>query len=115
MALFAGETARIETDAIDFDAATALTDADVDEVVVEIADMGEDPPVLVVAETAMTWEADESKWIYLWNTGGSGATPVAVGPGTYRAKCTVRSAGDTISWEYKTVRLKANPTEAVLP
>lgn len=76
---------------------TALGDTDVDEVVVEIHDAADD---VVVAETAMTYDATNARWEYDWNT-------AAVDAGTYFAKVTGRGVGAGEVFEFKRIRLRA--------
>lgn len=77
-----------------------LTDDDVDEVVVEIR--AADKETVIVAETAMTYDAPQERWEFDWDTVDEEA-------GTYWAKCTARGgvfgAGEV--FEYRRIRLKA--------
>lgn len=102
MTLYAGETVQVTTTATGLDGTTALTSADVSHVKVQIFDSAGDT---VVGLTTMTWSAEDLFWFYDWYTGGAGATPTAVEPGTYKAKCTVTGAGTWTSFEYKRIRL----------
>lgn len=99
MTLYAGETFVITHTATND--SVELTDDDVESVVVEIYNSDGD---VVVEETAMTWDDTQSRWEYVWDTGG--ATPID--SGTYRAKVTVESL-DTTNWEFKRIRLARNP------
>lgn len=105
MTIYAGETVTITHTATDLDNTTALTDGDVDSVTIVIydSDLAE-----VVSETAMTWDSDESRWEYVWDT-SPGATPVNIDSGTYRAMVTITGLDDSTNWEYKRIRLARNP------
>lgn len=106
MTLYAGETVQVTTTATGLDGTTALTDDDVVSVVIEIRDSALE---LVVEETEMEWDPvgdeDGPFWFYDWPTVTGGATPVAIEPATYKAKCTVLGAGTWTSFEYKRIRL----------
>lgn len=105
MTIYAGETVTITHTATDLDNVTALTDSDVDSVTIVIydSDLAE-----VVSETAMTWDATDERWEYVWDT-SPGATPVNIDPGTYRAMVTITGLDDSTNWEYKRIRLARNP------
>lgn len=100
MTLYAGEGVLV-THTISLEG-TALDNGDVDSVVIEIFDSDGDT---VVAETAMTYDATDSRWEYVWDTGGS--SPVDAG--TYRAKVTVNHLDSTENWEIKRIRLASSP------
>lgn len=102
MTVFAGETIRISTTLTDFDAETALTDADVVSVKVVINRKVDDTEVL--AETDMTYDTADGKWIYDWNTG----SPTLQDVGTYIAKVTAYGLSGKNSWEFKRFRLNRN-------
>ncbi len=57
---------------------------------------------VVVAETAMTWDAARLRWQYLWSTVGRLA-------GTYRARVRIEGIDGGSVWEYKRIRLSRNP------
>lgn len=104
MTIYAGETLVIthtaQVDGVD------LTDADVESVVVEIYDSTGD---LLVESTEMDWDSVQERWEYVWETTDGGATPVALDPGTYRAKVTINGLSTSENWEYKRIRLARNP------
>jgi len=75
-----------------------LTDADVDEVVVEIR--ASDKETVLVDEIEMTYDSEQARWEYDWNTEDYEA-------GTYWAKCTARGVGAGEVFEFKRIRLKA--------
>lgn len=80
-----------------------LTDADVDQVTITIFDAaGEE----VLSESPMIWDMDEELWVYVWDTSPDG-TPLPVG--SYRAKVYVLGNSGEENWEFKRIRLKANP------
>lgn len=98
MTTYAGELVRVSVTAEDFDE-EALTEEDVDSVVVVIYDSSSE---VVVAEVSMTWNADDALWFYLWDTDGIDA-------GTYKAQCRMIDLDGHSSWEWQRVRLARNP------
>jgi hypothetical protein len=96
MTIYAGETIRVATTAVDFDSSTPIVDSDVVSATIEIFD-GQD---LLVNESLL-WNPDLSEWYYDWDTTG-------VDPGSYRARLKL-SGAEWHTWEYVTVRFKANP------
>ncbi len=104
MTIYAGETLVITHTATNED--VALTDANVLSVTVEIFDSA---GTTLVDETAMTWDAVQERWEYVWYTDDGAATPAALEPGTYRAKVLITSLTGTENWEYKRIRLARNP------
>lgn len=74
---------------------TALTDADVTEVTIEIYSVADEEEILDSA--VMTWDAVQLRWEYIWDTS-------ALVYGTYIAR--VKIDGD--NWEYKRIRLARN-------
>lgn len=105
MANYAGETFRITVVSSDFDGQSLIPD-DIDAMYVTITTAAGS---LVVDETEMTWSAEEELWFYIWDT-TNGATPSPLSAGTYRVKCRLLDLDGHSSWEYKNVRLKANPS-----
>ena len=105
MTIYAGETVTITHTATDLDNVTALTDSDVDSVTIVIYDSA---LTEVVSETAMTWNATDARWEYVWDT-SPGATPINIDSGTYRAMVTITGLDDSTNWEYKRIRLARNP------
>lgn len=100
MANYAGETLVISnTASVD---GVAIGESDVEGVYITIYDSDGD---IVVEETEMIWDDTQSRWEYVWHTGG--ATPIDFG--SYRAKCIVDGVGATLNWEYKKIRLARNP------
>ncbi len=95
MTLYAGETVRIVHTATD--ETGELTASDVAGVLVSIFDPNEDE---VQAETSMTWDDARSRWEYAWTSGDAG---------TYRVKCRIIGVDGGSAWEWKPVRLVANP------
>ena len=100
MTRYAGEGVLI-THTATLDGA-ALDNTDVSSVVIEIFDSDGDT---VVSETAMTWDATDSRWEYVWDTGG--ASPLS--SGTYRAKVTVNNLDGTENWEVARIRFQTSP------
>lgn len=106
MAIYTGETLVITHTAAS--EGTALTDTDVVSVEIEIFDSDD---VVVIDDTAMTWDSVQARWEYVWRTTTADATPVALDAGTYRARVQINGSGSTVNHEYKRIRLKANPVE----
>lgn len=97
MTLYAGELSKIIHTATKD--GVALLPADVTAVYVTIynAALAEE-----VAETTMSWDADQARWQYLWDTTG-------VDPGTYRVRVRIAGVDGGSVWEYKRLRLARNP------
>ncbi len=104
MANYTGETLVVTHTATSN--GVALTDEDVVGVEIEIFDSAGD---VVIDNTAMTWDDTKERWEYQWETVTADATPVALDAGTYRARVTLVGLADTVNYEYKRIRLKANP------
>lgn len=77
----------------------ALVPADVTEVWITL--YTSDLEVLL-AETAMSWDATFARWQYLWDTTG-------LDPGTYRARVRIEGLDGGSVWEYRRIRLARNP------
>jgi hypothetical protein len=100
MALYSGETILIKHSAtMDGE---ALTSADVSTVSITIYNSDLD---VVEAESPMIWNATKVRWEYPWDTSPTTALPA----GVYRAKVYILSTDGAENWEYKKIRLKANP------
>lgn len=84
MTIYAGETVRISTTALNYDQETPLTDDDVTSATVKIYNRS---LVLLVSED-MEYNASRQEWYYDWETGG--ATPQ--NPSTYYARITLVGA-----------------------
>lgn len=104
MTIYAGETLVITHTATNED--VELTDANVLSVTIEIFDSAGE---VLVDETAMTWDAVQQRWEYVWYTLDDAATPSPLESGTYRAKVLITSLTGTENWEYKRIRLARNP------
>jgi len=76
----------------------ALLPADVTAVWVTLFDA---TGAVVVAETAMSWDAGNLRWQYLWSTVGLVA-------GTYRTRVRIEGIDGGSVWEYKRIRLSRN-------
>lgn len=104
MTLYAGEktiithTATLE--------GTALVDTDVTSVTIIIYNSA---GTEIVSEDAMSWDATDLRWEYVWCTDDGAATPTALPAGTYRAKVIVTDLTSKQNWEYKRIRLSTNP------
>lgn len=106
MAIYAGETLII-TNSMTLDGG-ALSDEDVASVEIVIYDsQGE----VVVPQSPMSWNGEEGRFEYRWDTSPGGSTPMALEPGTYRAKIMVYGVNGEENWEYKKIRLARNPVE----
>lgn len=81
MTIYAGETIRISTTALNFDQETPLTEDDVSGAEVRIYNRD----LTLLATETMLYSDDRVEWYYDWDTGG--ATPQS--PGTYYAKITL--------------------------
>lgn len=101
MALYSGETIFITHTAKIKD--RVLTDDDVDQVTITIYDAENEE---VLPEATMVWNDEESQWEYLWDTSPND-TPLPAG--SYRAKVYVLGNSGEENWEFKRIRLKANP------
>ena len=99
MATFAGETVVWKTSATaPDDAETVLTDGDVTQVLITIHDTSDDSAL--VTDSAMTWNATDQEWRYVWATPGTA--------GTFRGKMRIVGASFNI-WEVAKVRTKTTP------
>jgi hypothetical protein len=102
--LFAGEFFRIKAEGADFDG-TEFTDDNVQAVTVKIYDRAKE----LIVDSPMTWDEDESIWVYLWDTSDQNATPSPLAPGSYRYQVIFTGMDGKMSWEWKRVRLSKNP------
>ncbi len=92
MTLYAGEQFRITATGTEFNG-DALVPANVTAATVKIYDS---TPALIVTAT-LTWDAAETKWLYLWDTTGLAA-------GSYKYQVTFVGVDGKSSWEWKRVR-----------
>ena len=97
MTKYAGESLLVTTTADDYDS-DALDSDDVDGITITI--LNEDGDV-IVSTTAMTWDAENSWWQYMWDT------PTTAG--YYYAKLVLTDLDDNQSIEYQKVRLLSPP------
>lgn len=104
MTIFAGETLVVTHTATSN--GVALSDDDVESVVIEIFDSDWE---VVVDNTEMTWDDVQERWEYVWYTVTDDATPAPLSAGTYHARVTLNGLADTTNHEYKRIRLKDNP------
>lgn len=105
MTTYAGETVIItQTASIN---GTELVMEDVDRVTVAIFDR---EGTIVVSETQMSYNPDEERWEYKWDTSPGGSTPNAISSGTYKAKIVVYGLeDDDENWEILRIRLARSP------
>ena len=98
MTIYLGETITFKTSATDIDDSnTPLADTDVTSTEIIIVDSA---GAVVLASSAMTWNATDSEWRYAWTTTAAD---------TFTARLRLVGIGfDT--WEYQKVKVKANPT-----
>jgi hypothetical protein len=106
MAIYAGETLII-TNSMTLDG-VALEEADVESVEIVIYDS---TGAVVVEQAPMSWNGTDERFEYRWDTSPGGSTPMALDPGTYRAKIIVYGADGQENWEYVKIRLARNPVE----
>ena len=99
MSIYAGETVRISTTAVNFDQETPLTQDDVSGAEIKIYNR----ELVLLVDATMSYNEDRAEWYYDWDT-GEGATPPA--PGTYFARLTlIGSAVPFDTFEIKRFRL----------
>lgn len=106
MAIYAGETLII-TNTMTLDG-RALDEDDVESVEIVIYDSAGE---VVVEQTLMSWNQVDSRFEYRWDTSPGGSTPMALDPGSYRAKIIVYGDEGEENWEYVKIRLARNPVE----
>lgn len=97
MTIYAGETVQIKVNATDFDAETALSDADIT-VYVSIYNAALEE---ILAATSMTYDVGEAAFVYAWST-------AELEPGTYRARLEAlgqQATPQSVSLEFKRIRL----------
>jgi hypothetical protein len=100
VAIYAGETIRLKTSAVNLDSSAALTSADVTSATINIYNS-----LGVLVQTAtMSYDTVNVLWFYDWQTGG--ATPQSAG--AYRAKFTLAGVAFT-AFEFLRFRLKKPP------
>lgn len=97
MTLYAGELTKIVHTATKD--GVALAPGDVTAVWITLYDSA---LAELVAESVMTWDPDQERWQYLWDTTGQDA-------GTYRARVRIEGVDGGSVWEYKRIRLSRNP------
>ena len=88
---------EITNQGLDFDGATELTPAQIASATVEIVDGGLN---VIVATSAMTWDATRGLWYFMWDTTGHAA-------GAYQAKVVLTGHSGAVSFDYLTIRLTA--------
>jgi hypothetical protein len=98
---YAGETLQLTLVPKDFDG-TVMTDTDV--LLVDVIGYNE-AGTAVLPSSAMTWDAVDQMWTFIWETTGLG-----VGP--YEVRFTVTDLAGRLSWEWRRVRLLENPAPA---
>lgn len=98
MTTYAGEGYTINSVPKDHDG-EPLTADQISGVVVDIYNPSRER---VVADAAMTYNADDELWFYRWNTEGSA-------PGTYKIKVTVTGIDGVPNWEWIKFRLARDP------
>lgn len=104
MTTYAGETVIItQTATLNGEAVEV---ADVDQVTVAIFDR---EGTEVIVETQMSYSTEEERWEYQWDTSPGGSTPLAIAPGTYKAKIVMYGLDDAENWEWLRIRLARNP------
>lgn len=99
MTLYAGEIVKVTHTALAD--STPLAPEDITAVWITIWNADRE---VVVAETAMSWDAAKLRWQYLWQT-----TTATVG--TYRARVRIEGVDGGSVWEYKRIRIARNPVE----
>lgn len=106
MAIYAGETLII-TNTMTLDG-RALTEEDVESVEITIYDSA---GLIIVEQTMMSWNETDQRFEYKWDTSPGGSTPMALDPGSYRARIMVYGPNGEENWEYAKIRLARNPVE----
>jgi hypothetical protein len=104
MTIYANETIQIKVEATDFDALATLDNTDIT-VNISIYNAALEE---VLAETQMTYDAEELAFLYPWDTTGLAA-------GGYRARIEAlgqAATPQTVSLEFKRIRLNRRPVGA---
>lgn len=102
MTLYAGEEVRITTTVSDFDG-TVLAAADVNSVKITTIHDSTGTQIAGTFPTAMSYDVPTAIWYFMWDTAG-------LTSGTYKAKVTVTGLDNTVSWEWKRIRLARDLT-----
>lgn len=98
MTTYAGETLQIKVTGTQFNPDQPLEEADVSSIYVTIFNSANE---VTLAQSSMTWDEEESGWVYYWTTTG-------LAFGSYKAKIEAygqQATPQTYALEFKRIRL----------